>query len=194
MIIGLSGYAQSGKDTVANYLVEKYGFKKVSFADPIREALYRLNPLITDYPGLAGISLAWIVDRSGWEEAKKNSPECRRLLQRFGTEVGREMFGADFWVKQAIGKINREENAVFADVRYRNEAQTIQSDGGQIWRISKPGVLAVNNHESERDLDGYQFDAGLNNIGSIQDLQNGVDAIMKNKNGLVAQLVRATDS
>ena len=46
MIIGLSGYAQVGKDTVANYLVEKYGFVKVSFADPIREALYKLDPKV----------------------------------------------------------------------------------------------------------------------------------------------------
>jgi dephospho-CoA kinase len=44
MIIGISGYARSGKDTVANYLVEHHEFTRMAFADAMREALLRLNP------------------------------------------------------------------------------------------------------------------------------------------------------
>ncbi len=51
MIIGLTGYAQSGKDTVANILVERYGFTRVAFADKIREFLYETNPM---YDSIAG--------------------------------------------------------------------------------------------------------------------------------------------
>ena len=46
MIIGLSGYAQSGKDTVAKVLIEEYGFTRIAFADKIREFLYDLNPQV----------------------------------------------------------------------------------------------------------------------------------------------------
>jgi hypothetical protein len=45
--IGLSGWARSGKDTVADYLVNKYEYEKVSFSTPMKEAMYRLNPRIT---------------------------------------------------------------------------------------------------------------------------------------------------
>ena len=47
VIIGLSGYAQSGKDTVANILVQHYGYKRVAFADKIRECLFALCLLYT---------------------------------------------------------------------------------------------------------------------------------------------------
>ena len=46
MIIGLTGYAQSGKDTLANILVENYGYTRVAFADKIREFLYEVNPMV----------------------------------------------------------------------------------------------------------------------------------------------------
>ena len=61
MIIGLSGYAQVGKDTVANILVEHYGYTRIGFADIIRKAAYILDPLIT----LDGMRLAHAVDKSG---------------------------------------------------------------------------------------------------------------------------------
>jgi hypothetical protein len=48
MIIGLSGYARSGKDTVAELLVLNYGFKRMAFADGIRESLIALNPILHD--------------------------------------------------------------------------------------------------------------------------------------------------
>jgi dephospho-CoA kinase len=67
MIIGLSGYAQSGKDTVAELLCLNYGYKRVSFADPMREALMRLNPIVGHEP------LAHLVNDYGWELAKHNT-------------------------------------------------------------------------------------------------------------------------
>ena len=47
MIIGLSGYARSGKDTVAETLVNEYGFKRVAFADKIKDLLYTMGDVIT---------------------------------------------------------------------------------------------------------------------------------------------------
>ena len=37
MILGLAGPRGGGKDTLADYLVEDYSFKRIAFADPIRE-------------------------------------------------------------------------------------------------------------------------------------------------------------
>jgi dephospho-CoA kinase len=50
MIIGLIGYAQSGKDTVANMLVDKFDFERRAFADRIREILYEMNPMVGGEP------------------------------------------------------------------------------------------------------------------------------------------------
>jgi hypothetical protein len=176
MIIGLSGYAQTGKDTVANYLVEHYGYVKVSFADPIREALYKLNPYIRvgDMPPS---SLANAVDHMGWEEVKRFSSDARELLQRLGTEVGREMFGKDFWVNQGLLRAKEHDNVVFADTRFMNEADAIRANGGQVWRISKPGHGPINGHPSETALDEYRFDWSIPNFGSKEDLYTIVDGI-----------------
>lgn len=178
MIIGLSGYAQVGKDTVANYLVENYGFTKVSFADPIREALYTLNPYVRvgDMPPTA---LANAVDHMGWEEVKVFSSDTRELLQRMGTEVGRDMFGKDFWVNQGLLRAKEHENVVFADTRFINEAEAIKSNNGQVWRITKPGHGPVNGHPSETALDEYVFDWYIPNYTGFDDLHNLIDQIMQ---------------
>ena len=65
MIIGLTGYARSGKDTVASILVEDYGFTRVAFADPIRDLLLKINPILEN-----GYRLGEHVKEFGWELAK----------------------------------------------------------------------------------------------------------------------------
>lgn len=116
-VIGISGYARSGKDTIAEKLAES-GYVRGSFADAIREALYRLNPTIGDEP------LKSKVDRLGWETAKA-IPEVRGLLQRFGTEAGREMFGDNIWIDYLFDSLPDGSKVVIPDVRYPNEADAI---------------------------------------------------------------------
>ena len=177
MIIGLSGYARSGKDTVANYLVEKYGFVKISFADPMREALYRLNPRI-DVAEMHGVSLATAVDGLGWENLKADSPDVRPLMQRMGTEVGRQMFGENFWVEQAMKLAAKHENVVLADVRFKNEADAVLAADGALWRVSRAGFEAVNAHISEHDLDDYHFTSHIVNDKTVEALYSTVDFAM----------------
>jgi tRNA uridine 5-carbamoylmethylation protein Kti12 len=179
MIIGLSGYAQTGKDTVAKYLVEEHGFTRIAFADAIRDALYALDPLVPDYPAIPGIRLSWVVDRSGWEQVKQDSPEVRRMLQRFGTEVARNQWDEDFWVKVAMNKANGIDNVVIADVRFPNEYDAIKASGGQVWRVQKLDNVPVNNHASETALDGHNFDWVIPNYGTHEDLYSIIDSIMK---------------
>lgn len=168
MIIGLTGYAQSGKDTVANILVEHYGFTRVAFADKIREYLYETNPM---YDSIVGepLFVRAKVDRDGWEEAKK-SPQIRRLLQTSGL-AARKLFGEDFWVNQALKDIDVDGNYVIADVRFENEADKIKSTSGQIWRIKRFGVEPVNGHISETQMDGYKVDQIFINNSTVDDLE-----------------------
>lgn len=161
MIVGLSGYARSGKDTLATFLVKDHGFERIAFADALRDMLYALNPLTTvrdrterrayvDY-------VQDIVDEYGWEWAKENS-DIRLLLQRLGTEAGRHVLGENIWVDAAMAKVKPGGRFVFTDVRFPNEAKAIWRAGGQLVRIRRPGFEPVNAHPSETALDGYQFD------------------------------------
>jgi hypothetical protein len=178
MIIGLSGYAQTGKDTVAEHLTKHYGYKRVAFADPIRQALYKLDPKIR-IDEMVGASLANAVDHMGWEEVKRLSSDARELLQRLGTEVGREMFGQDFWVDQAFRGVSRFNDIVITDVRFPNEYRAIKARDGIIIRIIKPGTAAVNYHASETALDNHSFDGTIVNDGSREDLYKKIDEIIK---------------
>jgi hypothetical protein len=166
MIIGLSGYAQSGKDSVANILVEKYNFTRVAFADPIRNLLWDLNPVLkTDY------TLQGIVSAYGWDVAKTQFPEVRRLLQELGVSA-RKRLGEDIWVIAALHEMDdATKNYVITDVRFENEAVMIRQLGGELWRIQRPGVEAVNRHISETALDKYKWDRVLDNEGTLKDLE-----------------------
>ena len=170
MIIGLSGYGGAGKDTVAKYLVENYGYERRAFADPIKDALVKLNPYITP-----NVRVSDIVEAYGWDVAKKGYPEARRLLQVLGTEVGREMFGEDFWVILSMTDILPEDKIVFSDVRFESEAREILKLGGILVRVDRPTVGPVNSHESEVALDKWDFDWHLRNVDTKDTLHRMVD-------------------
>jgi dephospho-CoA kinase len=178
MIIGLSGYAQSGKDTLAKVLVEEHGYIRVAFADKIREFLYEMNPL-TEVIGFEPIYLKERVDRDGWEKAKQN-PHIRRILQNAGV-AARKTFGANHWVLEAYKTMDLDKNYVVTDVRFLNEAEWVNTFSGQIWRVERPNVTAVNLHVSESELDGYVFDSVILNDGTLEDLKDKVASALGSK-------------
>lgn len=179
LLIGLSGHAQTGKDTVAGILTEHLGFERIAFADALREMLYALNPLVpspsqkSPLPAYEYVRCASIVDAVGWEDAKKN-PEIRQLLQRLGTEAGRMILGPGIWVETALRSVEPGGKFVFSDVRFENEAAAIKKRGGEVWRIERLGTEPVNAHASETALDGFVFDRVIKNDGSKVALRRSV--------------------
>lgn len=191
-IIGLTGFAQSGKDTAASFLVDR-GWTRIAFADILRQSLYNLNPIIDttvhvicddDYVEDADVEherVQQIVDRAGWDVAKVRYPEIRQLLQRLGTEVGRELYGEDFWVESALKQIKRrfalvevgsderrlvvEGNYVITDVRFPNEEVAVHRLGGHVFRIERAGTEAVNAHASEAHVLSMPVDGVIVNPG-----------------------------
>jgi hypothetical protein len=133
-----------------------------------------LNPLLGDNSRVEDL-----VNEYGWEVAKSNA-EVRRLLQVFGTEVGRKLFGETFWIDQAFKRANEYERVVFSDVRFPNEAHAIEQKGGEVWRINRHNHSAVNGHTSEHAMDNYMFKHVIYNDGSLDDLANQVFELMHN--------------
>lgn len=177
-IVGLSGWARSGKDSFAGFLVEQ-GFVQAAFADPIREALLRIDPLVhvTGEPPMPLSSL--IKSPSDWGWAKDNTLDVRGLLQRLGSEFGREMFGEDFWVNYALSRAT-DPLVVISDVRYQNEAEAIRARGGVIVRIERDGVGPANDHASENEMTDYQhFVATVYNDRDLQHLKEVAGAFLQ---------------
>ena len=173
MIIGLSGYAGSGKDEVAKILVSDYGYHRIAFADKVRAVLYDLDPIIMIDAYNKYITVQDLVNDEGWDDAKKHK-EVRALLQKVGVSI-RNHIGESTWVQLAMKTMlnapQLDLKYVITDVRFLNEADMIRANGGQIWRVKRPNVTAVNNHISETELDGYKVDQILSNNGSLEDLK-----------------------
>lgn len=138
-LIGLIGRQRAGKNLTAEILRQLYPDREIAqfaFADKMREALYRLNPHVN------GDGLQYLVDTWGWDVVKEHYPEVRALLQRFGTEVGRKLFGEDFWVDQiwpdVLDALSRGAVAIITDARFNNELFRIAFGGhGMVWRIER---------------------------------------------------------
>ena len=177
MIIGLSGYAQVGKDTVAQILVEDYGYTRIGFADTIKKAAYVLDPIIT----LDGMRLAYLVDRFGWDGAKQ-VPEARRILQVLGSDVGRDLIDPNLWVELTMHSVHQNDKIVVSDVRFSNEAEEIKWKFGEIWRVSRIDKSSpVNVHRSETEMDSWDFDQYVSNNGTIEELKAEIEKIMSTK-------------
>ena len=174
-IIGLTGYAQSGKDTFASILVEKYGYSRIAFADKIRDFLYGINPMVACSP--TGY-LQDLVNLVGWDKAKQE-PQVRRLLQDLGISA-RDLISEDIWVTAALSSVSKDQRVVITDVRFENEAAIIKSMGGQLWRVKRSGVGPVNDHVSESEMDGYKVDQIFVNNGTLEELQALITTRMRN--------------
>lgn len=167
MIIGLSGRAGSGKDTVGLWYQEKHGFVCRAFADPLKEAAAAIFHLSEEQ--LYGKEKE-VVDPF-WGK----SP--RKILQLLGTDCVRRVIDDDVWIKsmeRCIDGLTHDDgrHVVITDVRFPNEADAIRSWGGQVWRVVRPGVSDVEAHVSETALDNYRFDRVLINSGTLAEFRS----------------------
>jgi hypothetical protein len=172
-LVGLTGFAGAGKDEVAKFLVREHGFTRVAFADPLREMLYALNPVVLAVDGPTRVQN--IVDAIGWDSAKRAHPEIRQLLQRLGTEAGRKVLGEQVWTDLGLlrGRCARG-SVVFTDCRFENECQRVVDSGGEIWRVVRPGVAAANGHASEAGVPDALISRTIDNSGTLTDLGHAV--------------------
>lgn len=173
MLVGLSGYARAGKDTGAAVLAQD-GFERIAFADIMRDFLYNLNPIVgAEYKEPYAVRVKDVIDYYGWDGYKEIGlwgKEIRQLMQRLGTECGRELLGDNIWVDSALRHIQPGKNYVVTDCRFLNEADSIRNRGGKVIRITRPGIGPANSHASETSLDDYDFDAVVSNDGGLEAL------------------------
>lgn len=141
-LIGLTGRAQSGKDTVGNHLRDTYGYQTLAVATPIKQAAYALNPIIEPH-GSTPVRLCEVIDRLGWEGAKKH-PEVRRILQYIGVEAGRDIHGDTLWIDHLDRRFRAVGTPTVAvtDVRFPDEIAWVKSNSGIIVHVERPDLQA----------------------------------------------------
>lgn len=183
MLIGLCGFARSGKSVAASILQERHGFSELSFASPIREFIRGL--LMVDMPTFETIKDKPHPLLSG------KSP--RFAMQTLGTEWGRHGISSTLWVDVCIQKaralMDSGTYVVVSDVRFDNEARAIRDAGGIIIRLHRsdiPRILEAT-HESESGITDTLVDIELHNNQDIQELHHKLQSIlmfMRNKQQL----------
>lgn len=185
IVLGLAGFKRTGKDTVAARLVERHGFTRFAFADPLKEAALALDPIVEFSIGVAApgvyrsvsqIRLSEIVNDHGWEKAKA-FPEVRRTLQRFG--VGIREIDSEFWVRALVGAVEASgaERVVITDVRFPNEVTAVRVQlGGEVTLVTRPGTSS-DGHVSESLPDTLVPDSVIANDSDIATLYREVDSL-----------------
>jgi hypothetical protein len=170
ILIGITGAARSGKDTAADYLCEQIGFKKYSFATPIKAAVKTMFGLTEDH--VNGHLKEVVLPDLGV------SP--RFLMQTLGTEWGRKIVNDQVWLLAAQRQIENcyhggHGRIVIPDIRFENEASFIREKGGLLIHVNRPDCEKVLAHESENGVSVMPYDAQIINNGTLKQLYNQVE-------------------
>lgn len=193
MLIGLSGYASSGKTTVANYIESHYGVPRRHIAEPLRDMLrplMRANGVRED-----------MIDRYLTGDLKEDViPEIgrtsRHLQITLGTEWGRKLVNHDLWALTWRRMWGADGNAMNDSVRFSNEEAEILDAGGITILIERTGTHPIafrwgwlgkalyrafgcmwGVHDSER-VDRLNPTAIVQNDGTLAELFAKIDAVM----------------
>jgi len=141
---GIVGWINSGKDTVAERLVNHYGFQRLSFAGPLKDAVSDIfgwdrNLLEGNTPA----SRRWRETRDEWWSRRLDNPLLtpRWVLQNMGTEVMRQHFHTDIWLaaveKRIQQALDTDQNVVISDCRFTNEINMVRRTRGVLMRVDR---------------------------------------------------------
>jgi hypothetical protein len=195
MIIGVCGFIGSGKDTIADYLVNFHEFRRESFASTLKDAVAAVFGWDrTLLEGRTKEAREWREQVDPWWAARLDMPTLtpRWVLQYWGTEVCRKAFHDDIWIASLENKLrNSRDHVVISDCRFPNEISSIKNAGGQIVWVQRGALpewyelavdanrgsnVALNElkrlkiHASETAWVGTGFDAIIDNNSTIDEL------------------------
>ncbi len=171
-LIGITGKAGSGKDTVADIILQQYPGVKRAMAKPIKDAFEAIFGFDPD--SISRLQKENIMPGFDF------SP--RRAMQTLGTEWGREL-DADIWIELAHKNlyflIGKPGYLLIPDIRFQNEAAWVRAQGGILIHVERPDVQEVESHASESGT-GIAPNIIIHNNGSIIDLTLAVTDALDN--------------
>lgn len=174
MLIGLTGHKRVGKSTLAKFIVENYNFKEFAFAEPLKQICKILFDLDDSQI---------YENKEEYDERWKTTP--RNMLQIVGTELFRNelpkhlpQIHESMMVKLMSLNLDKHQNIVISDIRFKDEEDFVKKNGGIIIKIIKKGCDG-DNHESEK-IDGIKYDYMINNDLSYDVLYKNFQNIFEN--------------
>ena len=209
MIIGICGFIGSGKDTIADYLVNIHEFRRESFASTLKDAVAHVFGWDrTMLEGRTKQAREWREQVDPWWAERLNMPNLtpRWVLQYWGTEVCRKAFHDDIWIASLENKLrNSADDIVISDCRFPNEIAAIKKAGGVVirvvrgsepewydaakavnagptninWALSKTHLASFNIHSSETAWVGTDFDHVVENNGSLDQLYTQITDLVQ---------------
>lgn len=159
-VIGMSGKKQSGKDTLANMLIDLARpeiMQRIAYADALKREVAQACGVTVDF-------------------LEKYKATFRPILQCWGTDFRRNpaVGGVDsYWLDRVQEAIWKSEApwVILTDVRFPNEARQVKRLGGYLVRVHRPSNQPRDLHSSETALDDWTaWDAWVNNEGDLDDL------------------------
>ena len=204
MIISITGFIGSGKSTVADYLVKHHGFKEESYASSLKDAIaviFNWDRELLD--GKTKESREWREQVDPWWAKRLHMPKLtpRWILQYWGTEVCRYGFQSEIWVASLENKLkDLNSNVVISDSRFQNEFNSLKKSGAHLLKVTRgedpewvaDAILSAKGdhqaitrlhklgiHQSEREWLEIDFDATLENNGTIEELHTQIDELLK---------------
>jgi hypothetical protein len=177
IIVLFGGRIGSGKDTAASVLKEVFGFKQTAFADNLKEVCSKL----------LNIDLNHFYDRELKETPLPywDNKTPRQILQKVGTDLLRDQFDTDVWVKALASKVkDNYGNYVISDWRFPNEFSKLQelfpSCKFITVEIRRPDIL-TGREEEQHKSENSKLDAQyvMYNDGSIQEFKEKVEVSFK---------------
>jgi hypothetical protein len=206
MIIGICGFIGSGKDTIADYLVNFHEFRRESFASTLKDAVSAVFGWDrTMLEGRTKEAREWREQVDPWWAERLSMPTLtpRWVLQYWGTEVCRRGFHDDIWIASLENKLrNSKDDVVISDCRFPNEIKSIKNAGGKIIWVKRgdlpewydtaiganAGILSEQEllkrlgiHASETAWVGTKFDSIVENNSGIDDLYLKVEQLVRNQ-------------
>jgi hypothetical protein len=140
-IIAVAGLIGSGKDTIADYLCTVHGFKRLSFATSLKDAVSSVFGWPRELlEGSTKHSREWREQVDPWWADRLNMPTLtpRWVLQYWGTDVIRNNFHNDMWVASVENKLRTsKDDIVITDCRFKNEIDAIKRAGGITIRANR---------------------------------------------------------
>ena len=164
-VIGVTGKARSGKDTLSEHLYTRLGFdcNRAAFADPLKDMLRALG----------------IDDIEGYKEEVHPllGVTSRKMMQTLGTEWGREAIGEDTWINLTKEKGKGKKFLVISDVRFENEANFVRENGILLHVTGRGGIKGF--HKSESGVKFQLGDFRIDNGCDIEYLFSQADTLLK---------------
>ncbi len=204
MIVTISGFIGSGKDTVSEYLQKTHNFKQISFAGSLKDAVSAVFGWDREMlEGKTVESRFWRETRDiWWSERLGMNITPRWILQYWGTEVCRQGFHDDIWIASVENRIrNNTGPVVISDARFPNELATIKNLGGKSLRVVRGenpewydlaikanqgdsharAEISTKVHSSEWSWVGHDFDYVIDNNSTLENLYHQINQIIKSQ-------------